>query len=139
MKHLWGGNYEHYSISLSNEGNDPALHKAVTELGAWIGQKRKHTGLRWFKKRIDGGISDSVLNAGGRAIGIEPQFLLKRAAARRTDTADRDERYVRTQNKMIELGDAFIAFPGGTGTLEGNHRSDVKSIVEAAGCSLYSL
>ena len=22
----------------ANEGNDPALHKAVTELGAWIGQ-----------------------------------------------------------------------------------------------------
>ncbi len=28
----------------ANEGNDPALHKAVTELGAWIGQAETH----WF-------------------------------------------------------------------------------------------
>ena len=28
----------------ANEGNDPALHKAVTELGAWIGQSGNGSG-----------------------------------------------------------------------------------------------
>ena len=33
----------------ANEGNDPALHKAVTELGAWIGQ----SGIKIYIHIID--------------------------------------------------------------------------------------
>lgn len=84
----------------ANEGNDPALHKAVTELGAWIGQSGNTLVYGGSKSGLMGALADSVLNAGGRAIGVEPQFFVeKRAAARRTDTADRDERYVRTQKQ----------------------------------------
>ena len=57
--------------------------------------------------------------AGGRVIGVEPQFFVE--AELQYDeitelivTKDMTER----KTKMIELGDAFIAFPGGTGTLE---------------------
>ena len=45
------------------------------------------------------------------------------------------------KNKMIELGDAFIAFPGGTGTLE--EISEIMSKVSLkqldAPCILYNL
>ena len=66
-----------------------------------------------------GALADSVLNAGGRAIGIEPQFFVEKelqhdGLTQLIVTKDMSER----KNKMIELGDAFIAFPGGTGTLE---------------------
>ncbi len=49
-------------------------------------------------------------------------------------TKDMSER----KNKMIELGDAFIAFPGGTGTLEEIAEVMSKSIFETVGCSVYS-
>ena len=103
----------------ANEGNDPALHKAVTELGAWIGQSGNTLVYGGSKSGLMGALADSVLNAGGRAIGVEPQFFVEKelqhdGLTQLIVTKDMSER----KNKMIELGDAFIAFPGGTGTLE---------------------
>ena len=37
----------------ANEGNDPSLQKAVTELGSWIG-KSGNTLVRWIQKRTHG-------------------------------------------------------------------------------------
>lgn len=66
-----------------------------------------------------GYIAESVLDAGGDVIGIEPQFFIDEelqydGLTELIITQDMTER----KTKMIELGDAFIAFPGGTGTLE---------------------
>ena len=89
-----------------------------------------------------GALADSVLNAGGRAIGIEPQFFVEKelqhdGLTQLIVTKDMSER----KNKMIELGDAFIAFPGGTGTLE--EITEVMSKVSLkqldAPCILYNL
>ena len=54
-----------------------------------------------------------------RVIGVEPQFFVEAEVqydeiTELIVTKDMTER----KTKMIELGDAFIAFPGGTGTLE---------------------
>ena len=56
-----------------------------------------------------GALADSVLNAGGRAIGVEPQFFVEKelqhdGLTQLIVTKDMSER----KNKMIELGDAFI-------------------------------
>ena len=84
----------------------------------------------------------SVLDAGGRAIGVEPQIFIDQGFEydRLTElivTKDMTER----KTKMIELGDAFIAFPGGTGTLE--EIAEVMSKVSlkwlSAPCILYNL
>ena len=89
-----------------------------------------------------GALADSVLNAGGRAIGVEPQFFVEKelqhdGLTQLIVTKDMSER----KNKMIELGDAFIAFPGGTGTLE--EITEVMSKVSLkqldAPCILYNL
>ena len=66
-----------------------------------------------------GALADSVLNAGGNVTGVEPQFFIENefqheGITKLIVTKDMSER----KNKMIELGNAFIAFPGGTGTLE---------------------
>ena len=66
-----------------------------------------------------GAIADSVLQAGGEITGIEPQFFIANelqhdGLTQLIVTKDMSER----KAKMIELGDAFVAFPGGTGTLE---------------------
>ena len=89
-----------------------------------------------------GALADSDMNAGGRAIGIEPQFFVEKelqhdGLTQLIVTKDMSER----KNKMIELGDAFIAFPGGTGTLE--EITEVMSKVSLkqldAPCILYNL
>ena len=101
------------------EGNDPALGDAVRELGTWIGESRNSLIYGGSKSGLMGQIAESVLNAGGKVTGVEPQFFVE--AELQYDeitelivTKDMTER----KTKMIELGDAFIAFPGGTGTLE---------------------
>ncbi len=103
----------------ANPGNDPALTEAVRELGSWIGQAGHRLIYGGSRNGLMGMIADSVLEAGGEVIGVEPQFFLDQGfdhpgLTRLIATPDMTVRKAR----MIELGDAFIAFPGGTGTLE---------------------
>lgn len=103
----------------ANEGNDPSLRKAVQELGTWIGASGNALVYGGSKTGLMGEIAKSVLDAGGNVTGVEPQFFMDEGfqydgLTELIVTKDMSER----KNKMIELGDAFIAFPGGTGTLE---------------------
>ena len=103
----------------ANEGKDPALVQAARELGEWIGS-RGHTLIYGGSKcGLMGHLAESVLGAGGKVTGVEPEFFVSAGFVyddidRLIVTSDMAER----KAKMIELGDAFIAFPGGTGTLE---------------------
>ncbi len=126
----------------ANEGNDPALRKAVEELGEWIGASGNALVYGGSKSGLMGAIADSVLRAGGEVTGVEPQFFIESeyqhdGLTKLIVTKDMSER----KNKMIELGDAFIAFPGGTGTLE--EIAEVMSKVSLkqldAPCILYNL
>ena len=103
----------------SNEGKDPSLKAAVRELGFWIGSNGHRLIYGGSKCGLMGELAESVLASGGKVTGVEPQFFID--AGFKYDeitelivTHDMSER----KTKMIELGDAFIAFPGGTGTLE---------------------
>jgi uncharacterized protein (TIGR00730 family) len=66
-----------------------------------------------------GAIADSVLAAGGRAIGVIPDYLVKKEVAHEGLTALHvvDSMNARKQ-LMAELSDGFIALPGGFGTLD---------------------
>ena len=88
------------------EGNDHTLTEAVRELGTWIGESGHALVYGGSKSGLMGKLAESVLAAGGEVTGVEPQFFID--AGFEYDAITR----------MIELGDAFIAFPGGTGTLE---------------------
>lgn len=126
----------------ANEGREPALKTAVRELGAWIGE-HGHT-LVYGGSRVGlmGAVAESVLAAGGKVIGVEPRFFIEQelqldGLTELIVTEDMTDR----KTKMIELGDAFIAFPGGTGTLE--EIAEVMSAVSlghlSAPCILYNL
>lgn len=126
----------------ANEGSDPALRKAVAELGTWIGASGNALVYGGSKSGLMGAIADSVLEAGGEVTGVEPQFFVTNemqhdGLTRLIVTEDMTQR----KTKMIELGDAFIAFPGGTGTLE--EIAEVMSKVSMkhldAPCILYNL
>lgn len=126
----------------ANEGTDPALKTAVQELGKWIGESGNALIYGGSRCGLMGVLADSVLAAGGEVTGVEPEFFVKGELQHDglTDlivTKDMTER----KTKMIELGDAFIAFPGGTGTLE--EIAEVMSRVSLgqldAPCILYDL
>lgn len=123
-------------------GNDPALTQAAKELGTWIGRSGHDLVYGGSKCGLMGELAESVLKAGGRVTGVEPQFFVDAgfvydAITELFVTKDMSER----KAKMIELGDAFIAFPGGTGTLE--EIAEVMSKVALghleAPCILYDL
>lgn len=126
----------------ANPGGDPALRRAVRELGTWIGQSGHALVYGGSKSGLMGELAGSVLASGGEVTGVEPQFFVDAgfvydAITRLIVTRDMAER----KAKMIELGDAFIAFPGGTGTLE--EIAEVMSKVSLghldAPCVLYNL
>ena len=124
------------------EGNAPALRSAVRELGEWIGRNGHALVYGGSKTGLMGELADSVLRTGGRVTGVEPQLFMDRNAQHTglTElivTRDMTER----KAKMIELGDAFLAFPGGTGTLEeiAEVMSKVSLKLLDAPCILYDL
>lgn len=126
----------------ANEGNEPCLRKAVEKLGAWIGNSGNALIYGGSKSGLMGVIADSVLKAGGKVSGVETEFFVENefqhdGLTKLIVTKNMTER----KNKMIELGEAFIAFPGGTGTLE--EITEVMSKVSLkhldAPCILYNL
>ena len=103
----------------ASESNDPKMAPAVAELGEWIGESGNVLVYGGSRSGLMGVIADAALSAGAKVIGVEPQFFIDSDVQHKelTElivTANMAER----KTKMIELGDAFIAFPGGTGTLE---------------------
>ena len=103
----------------ASRGNSPALEQAVRALGAWIGESGNSLVYGGSKSGLMGVLAESTLHAGGRVTGVEPQFFID--AELQYDAIDElivTETMAERRTKMIELGDAFIAMPGGTGTLE---------------------
>lgn len=126
----------------ANEGKDATLKMAVRELGTWIGESGNRLIYGGSKSGLMGELAESVLQAGGEVIGVEPKFFIDMEyqydeITELIVTKDMTER----KTKMIELGDVFIAFPGGTGTLE--EIAEVMSKVSlkhlTAPCILYNL
>ena len=123
-------------------GNDPAMETAVRALGTWIGSHGHNLVYGGSRCGLMGMLAESVLAAGGRVTGVEPKFFVDAGFVYDEIT----ELYVTDgmsdrKAKMIELGDAFIAFPGGTGTLE--EITEIMSKVAlrhlSAPCILYDL
>ena len=126
----------------ANEVNNDRFRSAAEELGAFIGARGDTLVYGGSKMGLMGILADSVLASGGSVIGVEPQMFVDNEfqhdeITELIVTKDMPER----KAKMIELGDAFIAFPGGTGTLE--EISEIMSLVSLkmidAPCILYNL
>ena len=126
----------------ASSGNDPTLETSVRALGRLIGKSGNALVYGGSKNGLMGALAESVLRAGGEVTGVEPQLFIDKGyeydeITTLIVTRDMTER----KTKMIELGDAFIAFPGGTGTLE--EIAEVMSKVSLgqldAPCILYDL
>jgi uncharacterized protein (TIGR00730 family) len=103
----------------SGPGVDPAFVESARAFGAILA--KSDVGLVFGGGSIGmmGAIAKSVLDHGGEATGIIPEFLVAREHAVRGAgnlivTRDMHERKL----KMFQMADAFVAMPGGIGTLE---------------------
>ena len=126
----------------SCEGNDPAMKTAVTELGRWIGESGDRLIYGGSKTGLMGLLADSVLSAGGEVTGVELEMFME-AGYQHTGLTELIVKpdFPQRKAEMIRRGDVFIAFPGGTGTLE--EISEIMSLaalkLTKAPCILYNL
>jgi uncharacterized protein (TIGR00730 family) len=102
----------------SGPGSDPAFVQAARTLGAIFADHRIGLVYGGGSVGLMGEIASVVLARGGEVIGIIPAFLENREHANtRGDlivTRDMHER----KQRMFDEADAFVALPGGVGTLE---------------------
>ncbi|TRC95445.1 TIGR00730 family Rossman fold protein [Mesorhizobium sp. WSM4303] len=107
-------------------GSSPGRDEIYAKAGHLLGRSLAKSGLRLVygggTKGIMGAVAEGALKAGGKVTGIIPRFLINKEA---TETAlDRLDELVITDNmherkhKMFEKSDAFVALPGGIGTVE---------------------
>ena len=126
----------------ANKGNDDSLERAVQELGQWIGDSGHALVYGGSKTGLMGILAESAVESGGKVTGVEPEMFIQSevqydGVTELIVTKDFPER----KRKMIELGDAFIAFPGGTGILEEIAEVISQTALEQldASCILYNL
>ena len=103
----------------SGPGTDPAFVAAARAFGATLAQNGNGLVYGGGNVGMMGEVANAVLAHGGEVTGIIPDFLVVREHAKRGAhglivTRDMHER----KRKMFELADAFVALPGGVGTLE---------------------
>ena len=103
----------------SGPGTDPAFVEAASEFGTLLAQNGIGLVYGGGGNGMMGTLARAVRDHGGEVTGIIPEFLTEREHAMRTGqelivTRDMHER----KQKMFELADAFVALPGGIGTLE---------------------
>lgn len=100
-------------------GNDPAFAEAARALGAQMAAARLRLVFGAGHVGMMGTVADAVLDAGGEAIGVIPEFLRDRELAHDglTELHVVDSMHTR-KRMMFDLSDAFIVLPGGLGTLD---------------------
>lgn len=103
----------------SSSGEDPALMTAAAELAGCLA--RAGIGIVYGGGRVGlmGTVADAALSAGGEVIGVIPQSLMDKELGHAgvTELHVVGSMHERKQ-LMVDLSDAFIALPGGYGTLD---------------------
>ena len=103
----------------SSTGKNSTYKGAAVDLGRLLAQKNLRLIYGGGNIGLMGEIAQSVIQGGGSAIGVIPQFLVEKELVydKLTEIRVVDTMHERKAT-MAELADAFIAMPGGFGTLE---------------------
>ncbi|MDB5929361.1 MAG: hypothetical protein JWR60_1068 [Polaromonas sp.] len=103
----------------SRPGNSPAFAALARETGSWIGRHNGQLVYGGGRNGLMGILADAALAAGARVIGVIPKALVEKEWAHTgcTELHIVDNMHER-KRIMAELADAFVALPGGIGTLE---------------------
>jgi uncharacterized protein (TIGR00730 family) len=103
----------------SGPGNNPAFMEAARRFGRILAENRVRLVYGGGSVGLMGAVAESALDNGGMVTGVIPDFLVNREhmlvrIQERVVTRDMHER----KRIMFERADAFVALPGGIGTLE---------------------
>ena len=103
----------------SRYGDAPAFDRAARELGRQIATGGGRVVYGGGRVGLMGAVADAALAASGAVLGVIPQALMDREVGH---TGLTELQVVQTMHErkhvMAEQSDAFIALPGGIGTLE---------------------
>ena len=103
----------------SRSGNDSAYATATQALGHAMTARNIDLVYGGGKLGLMGIIADTVLDGGGKALGVIPETLVEIEAAHCGLTEQHVVSNMHDRKaKMTELTDAFVALPGGIGTLD---------------------
>ena len=103
----------------SSPGADPAYVRAARQLGVCLAREGITLVYGGGNVGLMGALADAALSGGGQVIGVIPHGLVVKEAAHRGVTELRvvDSMHDR-KAEMARLSDAFVALPGGLGTME---------------------
>ncbi len=103
----------------SNEGVRPEYMKSARTMGREMAERGLAVVYGGGRTGLMGALADGALEAGGEVIGVMPHALVEREVAHSGLTALRIVDSMHERKAMLaELSDAFVALPGGLGTLE---------------------
>lgn len=103
----------------SNVGSDPRFAAVAREFGALLAKEGVALVFGGGSVGLMGVVADAVLANGGKAIGVIPRALLDREIGHRNlSELHIVESMHERKAMMASLADAFVALPGGLGTLE---------------------
>jgi len=103
----------------SSPGHNPLFAEAARDLGTQIAKEGHHLIYGGANIGLMGIVADAAMAAGGYVTGVIPGFLVEYEIAHRgiSDLIVVNSMHER-KKRMADLTDAFIALPGGWGTLE---------------------
>jgi uncharacterized protein (TIGR00730 family) len=103
----------------SSSGSSPGFADAARDLGELLAKNGIRLVYGGGAVGLMGVLADAALAAGGDVTGVIPRGLFRREArhAGLTSMVEVGSMHQRKQ-RMFELADAFVALPGGLGTLE---------------------
>jgi len=103
----------------SGFGADPAYAEAAKVLGRNLAEAGIRLVYGGGSVGLMGTVARAVLDSGGSVVGIIPRFLLNRERRMEglTETIVTEDMHQR-KKLMFDHADAFVALPGGVGTLE---------------------
>lgn len=103
----------------SSFGTDPAFAEAARDTGRTLAERGIEVVYGGGHVGLMGAVADGALEAGGSVVGVIPSALDDRELAHHglTELHVVDSMHAR-KTVMAERADAFIALPGGAGTLE---------------------
>ena len=103
----------------SRPGNTPGFAAMARDVGTWIGQHGGQLVYGGGHNGLMGIMADAALAAGARVVGVIPTALVEKEWAHTGCTELHIVENMHERKRiMAEHADAFLALPGGIGTLE---------------------
>lgn len=103
----------------ANYGSDDNIIEETRKLGTWIGKNHHTLVYGGSKTGLMNVLAESTKMAGGKVIGVEARIFYEEGKGLETcDEFYVEETMAERKKRIMDTANAFVALPGGTGTLD---------------------